>query len=136
MALATSLVALRLHTGYPAEWDKVQVGMTISQVRAICGPSTYSGEGVEQERWEKPSLWGCWVLQVGHSEESQGAHALVSTIELYFNASPFGVVPHHDFIPPVKDYDAFYKAFGQVLKPYPYVLPQRSQSTVRLPREP
>jgi len=111
-------VLLRLHTGYPKEWDKVQVGMTISQVRAICGPSTYSGEGMKPEGWEVPALWGRWILRVCHGEETQGPRSPVSTVELFFDHTHFGaIVMHHYIRPPVQDWDAFDKAFGQAVQP-------------------
>lgn len=119
LSLLAAIVVIRLYIGYPSIWNKVQAGMTISQVREMCGPATYSG-GMQPETWEEPSLWGRWVLRVGHSEDSQGANALVSTVEVYFDHVFIdSVLVHHRIDPPLQDYDAFYRAFGQTRQQKP-----------------
>lgn len=116
LLLLVTIALLRIHTGYPAVWNNVQAGMTITQVRILCGSPTYSG-GMHPETWEVPFLWGRWVLRVGHSEETQGPEALVSTVDVYFeHVLVDAIVRHHSIRPPVVDYAIYYKAFGQQWK--------------------
>ncbi len=110
---------LAMHTGYPQQWNDVQAGMTIERVRAICGPATYDG-GMHPESWEKPLLFGTWVLSVGHSEETQGSNALVSHVQVYFEVPLLDLfVMHHEINPPLTNYALYYKAFGEEWKPTP-----------------
>jgi hypothetical protein len=126
ICLALALVRLHLLSGYPQTWNNAQPGMTISQVRASCGPPDYSS-GMKPDRWEKPFLWGAWVLEVGHDEFTQGPQAIVSNTSVYFDHHVFGwVTPHHRCWPaPTTDREAWYKAFGQELKPTPPEQPAR-----------
>lgn len=117
-SLLVALAYIYLLTGYPQEWKKVQVGMSISQVRAICGQSTHS-PGLKPDYWVVPMLWGGWVLAVGHGEFTQGPGALVTGIEVYFDYNIAGarLSLRHDWPAPPKDQEAFYKAYGQVYRP-------------------
>jgi hypothetical protein len=134
-ALFTCVAALRIHIGYPAAWDKVQAGMTISQVREICGLPTHEGY-VHPESWEAPCLLGRWMLVVTHSDAVQESIAIVSTVRVYY-VHPLLPTPikHHSIEPPVKDYDAFFRAFAQERKLTPYERARNDAANMNRPLE-
>jgi len=120
-ALVLCLVQLHLHTGYPKRWNEVQVGMTISQVRALCGPPTHNNAGMKPDQWDVPFLLGAWRLKVAHGEIGQGPQSVTGSkeIDFYFNGFQNPWVKIACSKPPILDFSAYYKAFGQELKPEP-----------------
>lgn len=127
LVIVLLLVQLHMLTGYPTAWDKVQVGMTISHVRTLCGDPTYSSEGMKPDTWEKTLLVGKWVLKVGHDEIGQGPQSIVGSKEVLFvcEALAFRMKVNPMTRPPVQDWESFYKAFGQKLHPIAPATPSR-----------
>lgn len=119
MAILVLLLQLLLLTAYPKEWDAVQVGMTISQVRSICGAPTYNNAGMKPDEWRASFLAGSWQLRVGHSEITQGPHSVVYSKEIRYafleNRDAWLILQRCK--PPVLDWEAFDQAFGQGQKP-------------------
>jgi len=127
LTLLVALLQLHLRTGYPKQWDAVQVGMTISQVRSICGPPRYNNAGMKPDLWQAPFLFGRWQLDVSHAEIEQGPQAVTTTKEITYrlNGSQYPLLVLHRTLPPVQDWEAYYRAFGQAYKPVP--LPPRRE---------
>lgn len=112
LLLLVVLVHLHLRTGYPSEWNKVQIGMAASQVRVICGRPTYSS-GMKPDMWEAPFLWGKWVFQVSCGDYAEGRPDVVYSMVLYFDhdVASWHTILRSDY-PPIQDYAAFMRAFG------------------------
>jgi len=124
-ALSFCLIRMHILNGFPQEWNKVQIGMTISQVRDLCGKPS-SSSGMKPDRWEVPFLWGAWVLCVGHDEFNQGPHALVESIEVFFDHRISNIASMHHYCRlQLRDHDAFYTAFGQERTPTPQQHPPK-----------
>lgn len=108
---------LHLSTGYPRSWNKVQVGMPASQVRALCGEPIHSS-GMGPDIWERTFLFGKWVLVIASGDYFEDTHGIVYTISVRYE-HPLAwkdLVLRSDH-PPIQDYAAFMQAFG--LKPDP-----------------
>lgn len=112
LLLFGTLLVLHLRTGYPGEWNRVQIGMAPSQVQAICGPPTYRS-GMKPDMWEVPFLWGKWVFWVSSGDYDSGRPAVVYSMAIYFDHDVAGrqTIIRADH-PPIKDYAAFVRAFG------------------------
>jgi len=119
LILLITLVRLHLRTGYPKEWNNVQVGMAASQVNAICGKPTYDSGGMKPNRWEVPFLWGKWVMQVSGGDYENGDPDIVYSVAIYFDHNISNARSNiHIVEPPIRDYRAFIRAFG--IEPNPH----------------
>lgn len=118
LCVVALLVRTLLFTGYPREWNSVQVGMPLSQAKAACGRPTYDGSCVKPSYWEKQFLWGKWVMQIDGESSSDGAPDIVYGIDIYFSHDIANFRSSiHSCRPPIYDYAAFIRAFGQTPTP-------------------
>lgn len=109
--LLVALVRLHLRTGYPQEWSRVQIGMTSSQVHAICGNPTHSS-GMKPDMWEVPFLWGKWVLQVSSGDHTENGPNIVYGLTIFFDHDIAGMrIIIRSSFPQIVDYAAFIRAF-------------------------
>lgn len=117
MLLFVTHAYLNINIGHPAAWDKVQIGMSATQVRALCGEPTHSS-GMGPDIWEHPFLFGKWVLKIASGDYSEDPHDIVYTITvLYEHPLVWKDLVLRSEHPPIQDYAAFMQAFG--LKPDP-----------------
>ncbi|MDQ7836588.1 MAG: hypothetical protein RDU24_14505 [Humidesulfovibrio sp.] len=124
------LFLLHLRTGYPPEWNKVQVGMAASQLRALCGQPTHSS-GMGPDSWEAPFAFGNWVMEVQNGDYETDPSAIIySVVIVYEHPLAWKDLVLRSVRPPIQDYAAFMRAFG--LKPDP----NKVYRIVRPPQEP
>lgn len=116
--LVVACVCLYLKIGYPQAWDKVQIGMPASQVRAICGGPTHSS-GMGPDIWEKPFLYGKWVMEIASGDYAEDPRDVVYGLSVHYE-HPLAwkdIVLRSDY-PPIQDYAAFMRAFGLIPDPH------------------
>ena len=112
------LVRTILFAGYPQEWNSVQVGMPLSQVKATCGRPTYDGSSVKPDYWEKQFFWGKWIMRVDGESSNDGSPDIVYGIDIYYSHEIANYRSHiRSCRPPIRDYAAFIRAFGQTPNP-------------------